>query len=66
MSNPIEVTRQMFTENEYKVFIKYDNSPQYQCYVAYDSNCVGFGQTPEDALSEWIQQYLEHGQWPKE
>ena len=61
VNNPLDKTRQMFTENEYGIFIKYDDRPNFNCYVVYDSDCVGFGATPEEALSEYIDEQLHHG-----
>ena len=61
VNNPLGKTRQMFTDNEYGVFIKYDDRPDFNCYVVYDSDCVGFGATPEGALSQYIDEQLNHG-----
>ena len=65
MSNQIIRTRELFTENEYGVTIKYDDREKYNCYVVLDENCVGFGNTPEEALSQWVDEFLEFGELQK-
>lgn len=56
-----EKIQKLLTDNEYQVTIKFDPRSDNNCYVVFDEYYVGFGETPEGAMGDWIAELLEHG-----
>ena len=64
MSNEPRDIKEMLTEDEYQVTVKYDDRPQFNCFVVVGDHCVGFGQTPAEAMNEWADEMSHYGPYP--